>query len=143
MYFNLCVVLLSSFIREQSGEITCGTRDGAAQVLRCLKMWYELPSDVLFTAVNLVDRFLTKMKVKPKHIACISVGSFLLAVNQLGLPKMDTDDLVTISQVIFTYSALYDVKSIQSTKKDTNQTIAFTVPLHRRRPGTHGWHHCQ
>lgn len=62
-------------------------------------MWYELPSDVLFTAVNLVDRFLTKMKVKPKHIACISVGSFLLAVNQLGLPKMDTEDLVTISQV--------------------------------------------
>lgn len=83
----------------QTGDITCGTRDGAAQVLRCLKMWYELPSDVLFTAVNLVDRFLTKMKVKPKHIACISVGSFLLAVNQLGLPKMDTEDLVTISQV--------------------------------------------
>lgn len=79
--------------------MTVGTRDGAAHVLRCLKVWYELPSEVLFTAINLVDRFLTKMKVKPKHIACISVGSFHLAVNQLGLPKMDTEDLVAISQV--------------------------------------------
>lgn len=68
-------------------------------MLRCLKVWYELPSDVLHTAINLVDRFLTKMKVKPKHIACISVGSFYLAVTQLGAPKMDTEDLVAISQV--------------------------------------------
>lgn len=84
----------------QKGEITIGTRDGAAHVLRCLKVWYDLPSDVLFTAINLVDRFLTKMTVRPKHMACISVGSFHLAIQQLGLPTIDTEDLVAISQVI-------------------------------------------
>lgn len=82
--------------------MTIGARDGAAHVLRCLKVWYDLPSDVLFAAINLVDRFLTKMKVRPKHIACISVGSFHLAIKQLGLPQIDTEDLVAISQVIFT-----------------------------------------
>lgn len=83
----------------QDGEITIGTRDGAAHVLRCLKVWYELSNEVLFTAINLVDRFLTKMKVRPKHMACISVSSMHLAVKQLGLPVIDPEDLVAISQV--------------------------------------------
>lgn len=46
------------------------------------------------------------MKVKPKHMACISVGSFHLAINQLGLPNVDTEDLVAIAQVS-TYLFLY------------------------------------
>lgn len=85
-------------LQSNDGEITIGTRDGAAHVLRCLKVWYDLPNDVLFTAINLVDRFLTKMKVRPKHMACISVGSLHLAIKQLGLLPIDTDDLVAISQ---------------------------------------------
>lgn len=83
----------------QKGEITVGARDGAAHVLRCLKVLYGLSSDVLFAAINLVDRFLAKMRVKTKHMACISVGSFYLAINQLGFPKVDTEELVAISQV--------------------------------------------
>lgn len=64
-------------------------------------MWYELPSDVLFTAINLVDRFLGKMSVKPKHMACMSVASFHLAIEQLGYKPIPSEDLVTISQVSF------------------------------------------
>jgi len=41
----------------EGGEITSAMRDGAAHVLRCLKVWYDLPSTVLLalnlsTAVN-------------------------------------------------------------------------------------------
>ena len=79
--------------------MTSGGRDGSAYVLRCLKMWYELPSDVLFTAISLVDRFLDRMTVKPKHMACMSVASFHLAIKQLGLNQIPPEDLVTISQV--------------------------------------------
>jgi len=68
-------------------------------VLRCLKMWYELPSDVLFSAMSLVDRFLDRMAVKPKHMACMSVASFHLAIKQLDLKPIPAEDLVTISQV--------------------------------------------
>lgn len=70
-------------------------------MLRCLKMWYELPSDVLFSAMSLVDRFLDRMAVKPKHMACMSVASFHLAIKQLDLKPIPADDLVTISQVGF------------------------------------------
>uniref|UniRef100_U5ESQ7 Putative cyclin g n=1 Tax=Corethrella appendiculata TaxID=1370023 RepID=U5ESQ7_9DIPT len=106
------------YLPQQScnGEITIGTRDGAAHVLRCLKVWYELPNDVLFAAINLVDRFLTKMKVRPKHMACISVSSFHLAVQQLNLPLIDTEDLVAISQCRCTSRDLVRMSDIVANK---------------------------
>lgn len=84
--------------KEDKREVTAGGRDGSAYVLRCLKMWYELPSDVLFASMSLVDRFLDRMAVKPKHMACMSVASFYLAIKQLGLKSIPAEDLVTISQ---------------------------------------------
>ena len=51
-------------MRGLKGEmITSEMRDGSSQVLRFLKVWYDLPSDVFFGAVSNVDRFLRKMKV--------------------------------------------------------------------------------
>ena len=44
-------------------KITSEMRDGSSHVLRFLKVWYDLPSDVFFGAVSHVDRFLKKMKV--------------------------------------------------------------------------------
>ncbi|XP_012270762.1 cyclin G [Orussus abietinus] len=81
----------------QNDEITIGARDGSAHVLRCLKVWYDLPSDVFFIAINLMDRFLTKMKARPKHMACISVSSFYIAAVQMA-QSLDADHLVSISQ---------------------------------------------
>ena len=43
--------------------ISAGMRDGSAHVLRCLKVWYDLPSDVFHTALANIDTFLAKMKV--------------------------------------------------------------------------------
>lgn len=56
------------------------------------------------------------MKVRPKHMACMSVGSFNLAVNQLGLPKMDTEDLVAISQCRCTAGDLERMSGIIANK---------------------------
>lgn len=81
----------------QNDEITIEARDGSAHVLRCLKVWYDLPSDVFFLAINLMDRFLTKMKAKPKHMACISVAAFHIAAVQMA-QSLDADHLVSISQ---------------------------------------------
>ncbi|XP_034935274.1 cyclin G [Chelonus insularis] len=84
-------------VTTQNDEITIGARDGSAHVLRCLKVWYDLPSDVFFIAINLMDRFLTKMKARPKHMACISVSSFHIAAVQMA-QSLDADHLVSISQ---------------------------------------------
>ncbi|XP_015174812.1 PREDICTED: cyclin-G1 [Polistes dominula] len=81
----------------QNDEITIEARDGSAHVLRCLKVWYDLPSDVFFLAINLMDRFLTKMKAKLKHMACISVSAFHIAAVQMA-QSLDADHLVSISQ---------------------------------------------
>ncbi|XP_058812842.1 cyclin G [Topomyia yanbarensis] len=119
------------YLPQQScnGEITIGTRDGAAHVLRCLKVWYELPNDVLFAAINLVDRFLTKMKVRPKHMACISVSSFHLAVQQLTLPQIDTEDLVAISQCRCTSRDLVRMADIVANKLGVQMSCAPVTAL--------------
>lgn len=119
------------YLPQQScnGEITIGTRDGAAHVLRCLKVWYELPNDVLFAAINLVDRFLTKMKVRPKHMACISVSSFRLAVQQLNLPLIDTEDLVAISQCRCTSRDLVRMADIVANKLGVQMNTAPVTAL--------------
>lgn len=66
----------------EGGEITSAMRDGAAHVLRCLKVWYDLPSTVLLAGLNLMDRFMSRMKARPKHLSCIAISSFHLAACQ-------------------------------------------------------------
>ncbi|CAL4109614.1 unnamed protein product [Meganyctiphanes norvegica] len=93
--------------KQESGEISMRMRNGSAHVLRCLKVWYDLPPDTFFNAVNIMDRFLTRMKAQPKHLSCIAVSAFHLScVHTPGyahlrdIPQVvpDSRDLTTISQ---------------------------------------------
>lgn len=84
-------------ITTQEDEITIDARDRSAHILRCLKVVYDLSSDVFFIAINLMDRFLTKMKAKQKHMACISVSAFYIAAIQRMQP-IDANHLILISQ---------------------------------------------
>ena len=110
-------------------SITSGMRDGSAHVLRCLKVWYDLPSEVFFWAVSSIDRFLTKMKAQPKHLSCIAVSAFHLACRHyeaaaaagegdrpISVP--DPADLVTISQSRCTPSDLLRMQAILVSKLD-------------------------
>lgn len=45
-------------------------------------------------------------------MACISVSSLHLAVKQLGLPAMDTEDLVAISQVSLKVKLLFTAQNV-------------------------------
>lgn len=115
---------------SKDGEITVGARDGAAHVLRCLKVWYELPTDMLLAAVNLVDRFLAKMKVRPKHLACISVGSLYLSALTAPTPKqMNTEDLVLISQCRCTAGDLERMAGIIANKLGVQPGTSPVTPL--------------
>lgn len=69
---------------ENPEEITTGIRDGSAQVLRSLKVWYDLPPDVLFVAINLMDRFLTKMMVSIK-IKYLKLVIYII-INAIRIP---------------------------------------------------------
>lgn len=54
---------IAFLFQQDGGEISMRMRNGSAHVLRCLKVWYDLPPDTFFNAVNIMDRFLTRMKV--------------------------------------------------------------------------------
>lgn len=112
----------------QNDEITIGARDGSAHVLRCLKVWYDLSSDVFFMAINLMDRFLTKMKALPKHMACISVSSFYIAAVQLA-ESLDADHLVSISQCKCTGGDLKRMSEVIRNKLDWAPGTQPVTPL--------------
>jgi len=115
-----------------SSGISPGMRDGSAHVLRCLKVWYDLPSDVFHTAIANIDTFLVKMKAQPKHLSCIAVASFHLACSQFqlscgGLAAVpDPSDLVTISQSRCSSSDLLRMEAILSSKLATSTKLPVT-----------------
>lgn len=118
-----------------SSGISPGMRDGSAHVLRCLKVWYDLPSDVFHTAISNIDTFLVKMKAQPKHLSCIAVASFHLACSQYqlsggGLAAVpDPSDLVTISQSRCSSSDLLRMEAILSSKLSSSNIKMPVTPL--------------
>lgn len=101
-------------------------------MLRCLKVWYDLPSDVFHTALANIDTFLAKMKAQPKHLSCIAVSSFHLACSQVQEKLQETPrspafiipdpgDLVTISQSRCSASDLLRMEAILANKLDNKQ----------------------
>jgi len=129
--------------------ITSGMRDGSAHVLRCLKVWYDLPSDVFFGAVSSIDRFLAKMKAQPKHLSCIAVSAFHLGCRQyrqlqqeqqnqhlagsgdetalISIP--DPADIVGISQSRCSPSDLLRMQNILQAKLELNPGAGPEPPI--------------
>jgi hypothetical protein len=56
-------VILFFIKQDDDDEVCFGFRDGSAHILRYLKVWFDLPTDVLCVSINIMDRFLSKMKV--------------------------------------------------------------------------------
>lgn len=100
--------------------ISPGMRDGSAHVLRCLKVWFDLPTDVFHCATANIDTFLAKMKAQPKHLSCIAVAAFHLACTQYkseyGCSVPDPQTLVTISQSRCSASDLTRMEGILASK---------------------------
>lgn len=119
------------------GDVTVGIRDGTAHVLRCLKVWYDMPSEVLFIAINLVDRFLTKMKARPKHMACIAIASFQLAAEMVCKGKVGTPavpeaiEVAAISQCKCTIGDLSRMQDIITAKLATQDPPVTSVDFLR------------
>jgi len=125
---------------EMSGGITSGMRDGSAHVLRCLKVWYDLPSDVFFNAISSIDRFLAKMKAQPKHLSCIAVAAFHLACMQHQKLQQEQGkdnlivvpeplDLVNISQSRCSPSDLLRMRAILASKLEMNPGAGPEQPV--------------
>uniref|UniRef100_A0A6A7FP18 Cyclin G2 n=1 Tax=Hirondellea gigas TaxID=1518452 RepID=A0A6A7FP18_9CRUS len=112
-------------------EISGRMRNGSCHVLRCLKVWYELPSETFFLAVNTMDRFLTRMRAQPKHLSCIAVSAFHLACeemsNESGCPVPSRESVSAISQSKCTSNDVARMEEIIRTKME----MPFLTALHQ------------
>lgn len=58
---------ICNYSERKPWEVTMSARDGAVHVLRFLKVWFDVPQSVFFSAVYYLDKFLARMKVKKYH----------------------------------------------------------------------------
>ncbi|KAL3880771.1 hypothetical protein ACJMK2_032986 [Sinanodonta woodiana] len=65
---------------DESSESVClNDRDSAVTSLRCLQMFYRFGADTFATAVHILDRFLSRIKVKRKYLSCVTAATYFLS----------------------------------------------------------------
>jgi len=64
---------------KQLDEVGCSDRDRSVKLMMKLTMNFQFGAETFFLAVNILDRFLTKVKVHPRYLKCITITCFYLA----------------------------------------------------------------
>lgn len=55
--------LICNYSDRKPWEVTMSSRDAKVRSMKYLKVWFDLPPTVFFTAVSYLDSFLARMKV--------------------------------------------------------------------------------
>ncbi|OPJ89852.1 cyclin-G2 isoform A [Patagioenas fasciata monilis] len=111
---------LSLIERAAENENTLCPRQRNAKVedLWSLTNFFGFSTETFVLAVNILDRFLALMKVKPKHLSCIGVCCFQLAARvveeECNIPS--AQEIIRISQCKCTVSDLKRMEEIISEK---------------------------
>lgn len=64
-------------------KVDARLRDEAIYNLRFLHKFYNLSPECFAHAVNISDRFVVKVKVKPKYMACLATAAYLIAAKMI------------------------------------------------------------
>lgn len=103
---------------ENDNTLCPRLRNVKVEDLRSLANFFGSRTETFVLAVNILDRFLALMKVKPKHLSCIGVCCFLLAARiieeECNIPS--THDVIRISQCKCTASDIKRMEKIISEK---------------------------
>ncbi|KPP79457.1 cyclin-G1-like [Scleropages formosus] len=95
-------------------RMTAKLRDFAVKDLLSLTRFFGFSSETFSLAVNLLDRFLAIMKIQPKHLSCVGLCCFYIAVKsseeERNVPL--AGDLIRISQNRFTVSDMMRMEKI-------------------------------
>ncbi|XP_030085150.2 cyclin-G1 [Serinus canaria] len=95
-------------------RMTARLRDFEVKDLLSLTQFFGFHTETFSLAVNFLDRFLSKMKVQPKHLGCVGLSCFYLAVKaseeERNVPL--ATDLLRISQYRFTVSDMMRMEKI-------------------------------
>ncbi|XP_038006039.1 cyclin-G1 [Motacilla alba alba] len=95
-------------------RMTARLRDFEVKDLLSLTQFFGFHTETFSLAVNFLDRFLSKMKVQRKHLGCVGLSCFYLAVKaseeERNVPL--ATDLIRISQYRFTVSDMMRMEKI-------------------------------
>ncbi|KAM4622098.1 cyclin-G1 [Polymixia lowei] len=95
-------------------RMTTRLREFEVKDLLSLTRFFGFSSDTFSLAVNLLDRFLSVMKIQPKHLSCVGLCCFYIAVKSSEEEKNVplANDLIRISQNRFTVSDMMRMEKI-------------------------------
>ncbi|KAM8760798.1 cyclin-G2-like [Acanthopagrus schlegelii] len=110
--------LMESASAESHSTVSAKCRDARVEELWGLTSFFGYSTQTFVQAVNLLDRFLTIMKVQPKHLPCIGVCCLHIAAKMVEEESnvSPTQELIRISQSKFTVSDLCRMERIISEK---------------------------
>ncbi|XP_069482437.1 cyclin-G2 isoform X2 [Ambystoma mexicanum] len=115
---------------ENDHTICPRLRNSKVEDLWTLTHFFGFETETFVLAINILDRFLALMKVKPKHLSCIGVCCFQLAARvieqECNIPSIH--DIIRISQCKCTESDMKRMEKIISEKLhfDFKATTALT-----------------
>ncbi|KAG8454262.1 hypothetical protein GDO86_000778 [Hymenochirus boettgeri] len=111
-------LILIESTAENDNTICPKLRNAKVEDLWSLTNFFDLSMKTFVLSVNILDRFLAIMKVKPKHLSCISVCCFQLAAlvveEDCNIPSVH--DVIRISQCKCTVSDIKRMEKIISEK---------------------------
>ncbi|XP_017267631.1 cyclin-G2 isoform X2 [Kryptolebias marmoratus] len=98
--------LMESTSPEVHSGVSAKCRDSRVEELWSLTSFFGYSTQTFVQAVNLLDRFLTNMKVQPKHVPCIGVCCLHIAAKMFEEESnvSPSHELIRISHSKFTVS---------------------------------------
>ncbi|XP_041854408.1 cyclin-G2-like [Melanotaenia boesemani] len=110
--------VMESTSTESHSTVSAKCRDSRVEELWGLTSFFGYSTQTFVQAVNLLDRFLTVMKVQPKHVPCIGVCCLHIAAKMVEEESnvSPSHELIRISQSKFTVSDLSRMEKIISEK---------------------------
>ncbi|XP_034037140.1 cyclin-G1 [Thalassophryne amazonica] len=100
--------------QENGLRMTARLRDLEVKDLLSLSRFFGFSSETFSLSLTLLDRFLSVMKIQPKHLSCVGLCCFYIAVKSSEEEKNVplASDLIRISQNRFTVSDMMRMENI-------------------------------
>ncbi|KAL4230119.1 hypothetical protein ACF0H5_010504 [Mactra antiquata] len=97
-------------------------RDSAVTTIKSMQRFYNFNCDTLSDAVNILDRFISKVKVKRKYLTCVAAASFFLStkMNEESEHHPSASDLASLHRLAWKPSDLKRMEKIILDKLDWN-----------------------
>ncbi|KAF5900725.1 cyclin-G1, partial [Clarias magur] len=111
---KLCGLRVLESAHDNGMRMTAKMRDFEVKDLLSLTRFFGFSAETFSLAVSLLDRFLSVMKIQPKHLSCVGLCCFYIAVKtseeETNVPM--ANDLIRISQNRFTVSDMMRMEKI-------------------------------